>query len=234
MSHAGAGAGDEGYDTVRYGPDLPTERELRLLGDVRGKRVLELGSGTGQAVIALAHQGAHAIALDSSADRLAEARRRAEAEEVRVEWHRGDLADLAFLRADSIDLTVSFRALAEVDDLDRIFRQVHRVVRPGGAFVFAYAHPLALCTGRVEVKEGTLPLGQREVRRSYFDRTALAIHRDGAPVTLYPRTIAEIFGAAGRAGFRVDVILEPEPLPRDDPGPAMPTAVVWRARKDGS
>jgi predicted RNA methylase len=46
--------------------DTPTERELRLLGDLRGKRVLDLGCGTGSAAIAFAHQGAMVIALDAS------------------------------------------------------------------------------------------------------------------------------------------------------------------------
>ena len=229
----GTGGSTGGYDTVRYGPDLPGERELRLLGDVKGKRVLDLGCGTGQAAIAFARQGAHAIAIDASASRLAAGRALAAAEEVRIEWHHGDLADLAFLRADSIDLAVSFFALGEVDDLDRVLRQVHRVVRPGGAFVFSYEHPLALCTSRDDGPEGSLPLGHREVRRSYFDRAPLVTDRDGEKVSLYPRTIAEVFMAAGRAGFRVDVIVEPEAVRSSDPGPAIPPAIIWRARVEG-
>jgi cyclopropane fatty-acyl-phospholipid synthase-like methyltransferase len=42
---------------VSYGPDIPNERAYRLLGNVEGKRVLELGCGGEQASIALAHQG---------------------------------------------------------------------------------------------------------------------------------------------------------------------------------
>jgi SAM-dependent methyltransferase len=221
-------------DTVNYGPEMPSERELRLLGDVKGKRVLDLGCGSGQASIAFARQGAHAIALDASARQLERGRRLAEIEEVRVEWHRSDLADLAFLRADSVDLAFSAHALAEVEDLDRVFRQVHRVLTPGGAFVFSYEHPIALCTGREAGGEGTLPLGLLEVRRSYFERAPLTVDRDGEPITLYTRTVSDVFGAAGRAGFRIDVLLEPVPLRSSDPGPAIPTSIIWRARKSGT
>ena len=112
-------------DEVQYGPDIPAEGELRLLGDVKGKRVLELGCGTAAASIAFARAGATAIAVDDSPERLARARLATEAEEVRVELRPGDLADLAFLRADSVDLVFSAGALGAVEDLNRVFRQVH-------------------------------------------------------------------------------------------------------------
>jgi hypothetical protein len=79
-----------------------------------------------------------------------------------------------------------------------------------------------------------LPLGLLEVRRSYFERAPMTVDRDGEKITLYPRTIGDVFAAAGRAGFRIDVLLEPEPLRSADPGPSIPTAIVWRARKSGS
>jgi hypothetical protein len=36
-----------------------------------------------------------------------------------------------------------------------------------------------------------------------------------------------------RAGYRVDALLEPQPVRSSDPGPSVPVAVVWRARKEG-
>jgi len=53
-------------DVPLYGPDGPTERELRLIGEVKGKRVLDLGSGNGAAAITFGQQGAIVIALDGS------------------------------------------------------------------------------------------------------------------------------------------------------------------------
>ena len=46
------------HHVVSYGPDIPNERAYRLLGNVEGKRVLELGCGGEQASIALAHRAA--------------------------------------------------------------------------------------------------------------------------------------------------------------------------------
>jgi SAM-dependent methyltransferase len=222
-----------GTQVIHYGPDLPTEAELRLVGDVRGKRVLDLGCGRGENAVACARQGAHVIAIDHSGDALAAGRQLAEDNEVRVEWHRGDVADLAFLRADSIDLALATGLLAEVDDVDRLFRQVHRVLRAGAPFVFAYDHPMALAVGRDDPRPGALPLGRIEVRRSYFEPGPLRATRRGAETMLFPRTISEVFAALHRAGYRVDALLEPELVRTGDPGPSIPTAIIWRARKEG-
>jgi SAM-dependent methyltransferase len=225
----------EGGDpaVVRYGPDLPTETELRLCGDVRGKRVLDLGCGSGENAVAFAKQGAHVIALDRSGAQIGLGRRLADRREVRVEWHQGDAADLAFLRADSIDLAFATGVLSEVDDLDRLLRQVHRVLRPGAAFVFSFDHPVHLCVGREDQAPGGLPLGALEVRRSYFEPGPVKVRRDGEELLLFPRTVADVFAALHRAGYRTDVLLEPTPVRSADPGPSVPTAVVWRARKEG-
>ena len=222
------------FDHVRYGPDGPSEADARLLGDVSGKRVLDLGCGLGQASIALEHRGAHAIAIDASPKMLAEGRRLADAQEVTVEWHKGDLADLAFLRAESVDAAVCIDALPEVDDADRLFRQVHRVLRPGAPFVCSYEHPLRSCLGRdTPTAQGGLALGHLVVERSYFDPEPVVVRRHEADITVWPRTLAEVFAAFHRAGYRVDVLIEPEP---SDSGtdPAVPNTVVWRARKEGN
>jgi SAM-dependent methyltransferase len=220
-------------DTVLYGATLPTERELRLLGDVRAKRVLDLGCGTGQAAIALARQDATVIAVDGSAEQIEVARERAARAEVRIEWHRSDLADLAFLRADSIDIAFSAYAVGEIDDLSRLFRQVHRVLRHHGIFVFSHEHPLALATAHDAPAPGTVPAtGPVAVRRSLFDPSPIAVDRGGEHVTLYPRSVADELTTLHRSGFRIDVLLEPAPV--DDDRALIPASVIWRARKEGA
>jgi len=201
-------------------PTAATGSELRLLGDVRSKRVLDLGCGTGAAAITFAREGAVVIALDASAALLAKARARAEREEVKVEWRTGDLADLAFLRAESIDAAFSAYSVAEVDDAARLFRQVQRVLKPNGPFVFSYEHPMALCIGT-----------SGAVERSYFDPGPIDVERHGERVLVHARGVGDVFTELGRAGFRVDTILEPRP---DSPAARVPSTIVWRARKEGA
>lgn len=220
-------------DTPHYGPDIATEAELRLCGDVRGKRVLDLGCGSAQGAIAFARAGAVVIGVDPSADQLALARRRCEEEGVRVDLHQGDLAGLAFLRADTIDLAFSAYALAFVDDLSRVFRQVHRVLKPNAPLVFSVPHPLC---ATLDVVSGELPV----VRRSYFDRSPITYEWGGASFVDHPHTISDLFTALVRANFRVDALCEPEPAPDGPRSPHwheafsfVPPTLVVRARKEG-
>ena len=221
-------------DVAHYGPDIPTEAELRLLGDLKGKRVLELGCGGAQCSIAFAKQGASAIGVDFSAEQIAFARRLAEQEGTKIELHEGDLADLAFLRGDSIDLAFSSYAFGYVEDLGRVFRQVHRVLKVGAPLVFSLPHP----TYHLIEDDGDDPL---RIRRSYFDDSAIEFEQDGVPFTEYHHTISDLYLGLVRSSYRVDIILEPEPTaagPRSqqwrDTFRWLPRTLIVRARKEGN
>jgi len=222
-------------DSVVYGPDIGTEAEFRLLGNLTGKRVLELGCGGGTNVVAMAAQGAHAIGLDFSPEQLAAARRLAEREEVKVELHTGDLAELVFLRAESIDVAFSAYALGLVEDLNRVFRQVHRVLRQGSPFVFSLPHP---CSHLIDDDDPEQPL---LIRRSYFDRAGVNYDFEGLPLSAHHHTFSDLFTGLSRANFRVDTVLEPEPGAEGHRSPhwrdayhLVPRTLVIRARKEGS
>jgi SAM-dependent methyltransferase len=221
-------------NVAHYGPDVPTEAELRLLGDLKGKKVLELGCGGAQCSIAFAKQGATAIGVDFSSAQLAHARRLCELEEVRLELRQGDLADLAFLQADSIDLVFSAYAFGYVEDLNRVFRQVHRVLKVGAPLVFSLTHPA------YDIVDDDAELSLL-IRRSYFDHSPIDFEWDGIPFTAYHHTLSELYMGLARASYRVDLILEPEPIegaPRShawrDTFLYLPRTLIIRARKEGN
>jgi SAM-dependent methyltransferase len=221
-------------DVAHYGPDIANETDLRLLGDLAGKRVLELGCGGAQCSIAFAKQGAVAIGVDFSAEQLAFARRLTDREGVKVELHHGDLADLAFVRADSIDLVFSSYSFGYVDDLNRVFRQVHRVLKRGAPLVFSLPHP---SYDMIDDDDADTPL---LIRRSYFDRSPIDYEWNGIKFTDYHHTISDLYMGLNRTGYRVDVMIEPEPTPS---GPRsifwreafryVPRTLIIRARKEG-
>lgn len=218
--------------SVRLGPGLTDESIERLVGSGEGRRILELGSGDGSNAIALAQQGARVIVVDSSAARLTVARNNAEAHDVRIEFHHGDLADLAFVRADQIDLCLAVYSLAEVSDVARVFRQVERVLRTEAPMVISLPHPLEYMVDGVPDGEGA------RLRRSAFDRSRVAVPELGTQIE--PHRVTDIFTALTRSNFRVDTLLEPPMDPAADGGFAspvhewIPATFIIRGRKQGT
>ena len=219
-------------DTIVYGPDIPDESSLRLLGTIDGKRILELGAGNGSNAVWLARQGAKVITVDPSAERLAATRALADELEVKVETHQGDLADVAFVRAEGIDLVLSVWAMATVDDTDRVFRQAHRCLRPECSMVLSVPHPAFALIDPASADPNRLA-------HSWFDRSPRPWEHGGEKGAEHPRTFGELVGGLHRASFRLDTVLEPEPT-----GPPhsawwteamrrVPATLILRARKQG-
>ena len=215
---------DPPADTVPYGPALPPDSELRLIPHgLNGRRVLELGCGAGQAAAAFVALGARTIAVDSSPEMLSLARAVTERAGAKVEFRLGDLCELAFVPAESVELVFSAATLDYVEELERALRSVHRVLRPGGAFVFTLEHPFTHC-----VETGGPPGHTPAVVRPYADPAPVKAERYGETFLVYPRTVAEVVGLLSRGRFRLDALAEPVPA-----GARVPAGSVWRARKDG-
>ncbi len=229
---AEAAEGDRGTVVV-YGSDVPTESELRLLGDVEGKRVLDLGCGSGHNAVVLARAGAKVIGVDDDAEVLGHARERAEDAEVRVELHQSALADLAFVRSDSVDAAISVMAMARAEDLARVFRQVHRVLKRDAPLVCSFPHPAFTM---FDPTAGDPLRAVRPYQRAEPHTWELGDQR----VVDHPRTIEEIFTTLHRASFAVDHLLEPT-APASGPRSRtyaelmrlVPPTLVVRARKQG-
>ncbi|MHB8464408.1 MAG: class I SAM-dependent methyltransferase [Acidimicrobiales bacterium] len=221
-------------DVVHYGPDIPSEADLRLLGDLKGKRVVDLGCGGGQAAIAMARQGAIPTGVDFSAAQIDHARRLADAEGVKVEFRVGDFADLAFLRSDSVDVVLSADAFGYVEDLGRVFRQVHRVLKVGAPLVFSLPHPAR----QMIDEDAEQPL---LVRHAYFDRSPMTRVRGGAMLTEYPHSFGDLAMGLVRSSYRIEGIIEPEPHGGGLRGAQwreafryVPRMIIFKARKEGN
>jgi SAM-dependent methyltransferase len=224
---------DQAGDDVAYGPDIATESQLRLLGNVDGHRILVLGVGAGAELVSLARQGARVIGVDPVLARIEAARAAAEAAEVKVELHQSDLAELPFIRADALDGALSVFAVAGVDDIDRLFRQVHRVLHTECHLVLSVPHPAYAMFDPDSDEPPT-------VVRPYFDRSRRAWSIGDQEGDEHPRTIAELFTSLSRANFRVDTLLEPEPTGGrasshwTDAMRWAPATLVLRGRKEGN
>jgi SAM-dependent methyltransferase len=190
-------------------PEGLREADVHLLGGVAelvGRRVLEVGAGAAQCSRWLATVGARPVALDLSAGQLRHARAQAGAAGVSVPLVQADATRLPFADA-SVDLACSaFGAVPFVADSVALHREVGRVLRPGGRWVFSVNHPMRWCFRDDPGPEGLV------VERSYFDRSAyLEIGSSGRPLYVEShRTMGDRIRELRDSGFTVLDVIEPE------------------------
>jgi ubiquinone/menaquinone biosynthesis C-methylase UbiE len=118
----------------RISDELESALVLELAGDVRGRRVLDVGCGEGELALRLAGLGAQVTGVDASASMIAAARTRAERTGLAVTFCEGRADALPF-PAESFDLVVAVTVLCFIEDALPTFREVSRVLAPGGRFV---------------------------------------------------------------------------------------------------
>lgn len=106
-----------------------------IVGDWRGKHVLDLGCGGGFMAEALTRRGAQVIGVDPSAPAIAIARKHAEDTGLSITYHVGAGENLPVATA-SVDMVVCVDVLEHVKDLDAVLDEIRRVLKPGGVFLF--------------------------------------------------------------------------------------------------
>jgi len=187
-------------------PEALREDDARLLGDIAGRDVLEIGCGSAPCARWLATQGARVTALDLSAGMLRYAAAAGEATGIDVPLVRANAERLPFA-AGSFDLACSaFGGVPFVADIAGTFREIARVLRPGGSWVFAVTHPM-----RWIFPDDPGPNGLR-VTGSYFDRTPyVEVDGDGhATYVEHHRTLGDFVRALTGAGLTLVDLVEPE------------------------
>jgi ubiquinone/menaquinone biosynthesis C-methylase UbiE len=157
-----------------------------------GMRVLDVACGTGEPGISLAGlvgDRGHVVGIDISAEPLKLAVERAQQRGLsNIEFRQGDAHDLPF--ADhSFDRISSRLGVMFFSDLDRAFREMHRVLRPGGRVALLVWGPM-----QQPYIETTALTVVKMVAGAKIPDTATAMFRFGDPGVLK--------SGLDRAGFR--------------------------------
>jgi ubiquinone/menaquinone biosynthesis C-methylase UbiE len=213
----------EAFDALRFsGPigRLIAETQERVIASfltpVRGRTVLDVGTGTGRAAIALAARGARVTAVDASAEMLVVARRRAQEAGVEVTFATGDAHGLGF-PGRSFDAVICLRVLMHTPDWRQSLAELCRVAEHH--VVFDYPALSSAAALEALSRRMTAALGRRvETYRVLSDRAvrkALAangfrvsdVHRQFAlPIGIHKRVnsaalTARVEGVLARAGL---------------------------------
>ncbi len=228
---------------VWWGPvrGVPEESELRLLGDVSGRDLLEIDCRSAARGLALQRSGAHYVGAQSTPRYAQRVRRQAEEAGAVVTLLQTELPELSGLRDASYDVVFSAAdVVSRLPDLPRCLGSIARVLRPGGLCALTTLSPFF----DIFPDHGA---DQLRPERSYFDRAARLSAEPGGFATAeagprYHRTVGDWLEAFSAAGLAVTAARELEPHPRlwrpsartDLPWEKvamLPATMVWQARK---
>src|SRR5215208_4377008 len=99
-----------------------------------GSNVLDVGCGAGQIAIPMARNGIHVTGVDIATNLIADARARAAAEGVTVQFDEGDAEDLPYPDA-SFDTVISLVGAMFAPRPERVASELKRVTRSGGRII---------------------------------------------------------------------------------------------------
>ena len=135
---------------------LIAEQLVDAAGLQPGSRVLDVACGSGNASIAAARQGAHVLGVDYVPALLEDARARALAEGVDVQFQVGDAEDLP-VDDGAFDATVSVLGSMFAPDHRRTAAEIVRATRPGGTVALASWTPSGFIGRMFKVVGGHVP-----------------------------------------------------------------------------
>jgi SAM-dependent methyltransferase len=194
-------------DASRGYNELAATVALDLLGEVRGREILDLGCGEGHVSRRLARAGAKVTAVDPTARLLQLAEGAERRQPLGIRYRRGSAERLTGLPDQAVDAVCAVLVLHHTDPLEAALTEAHRVLRRGGTLSAIIPHPVldhphAGWTGQQRV------LGQY-AQEGFWSTAAhgqvSAVHDIG----WHHRTLATWLNALADAGFRIERAAEP-------------------------
>ena len=206
---------------------------LDALGDVAGRRVLDIGCGEGRFCRVLAGLGADVTGIDLTEALVETARALARGNETYLVGNAEDLADVGDA---SFDLAVSYIVLVDVLDYRRSIQAAYRVLRPGGRFIVCNVHPMRMAQPNGWIRQGNRKLFYPV--DNYTTEGPREFEWWGEPFINIHRTLASYVSAFVKAGFVIDGLHEPTPSEAQlaaNPGLAdeirVPNFIIYALRK---
>ncbi len=194
-------AARQGQWTIILTPTLPVP--ARWFPELTGCRVLCLAGGGGQQGPILAAAGASVTVLDNSEAQLGQDRLVAEREDLELVTLSGDMADLSAFSDASFDLIVHPTSNCFVPDVQPVWREAYRVLRPGGTMMAGHMNPAYYLFDFEKSEQGVL-----DVRHTlpYADTTSLdapelAKHEAEKTPYEFSHTFDALIGGQLAAGF---------------------------------
>ncbi|MCA8986136.1 MAG: class I SAM-dependent methyltransferase [Planctomycetaceae bacterium] len=201
-------AAREGNWEVLLTPQKPVPRSW--FPELRGLDLLGLAAGGGQQAPVFAAAGANVTVLDNSPRQLNQDQMVAEREGLQITTILGDMRDLSGFTAESFDLVFNPCSVLFIPEVQSVFDEAWRVLRPGGLLMCGFVNPV-----RYVFDEKDLAQGHLTVRHAlpYADSMHLnpeeqkKMQAEAEPF-VFSHSLEELFGGQLRSGFALRDLYE--------------------------
>jgi ubiquinone/menaquinone biosynthesis C-methylase UbiE len=184
---------------------------LDLMGNVRGRRILDAGCGTGKYALDLSQAGARVTGIDNNTSALGRAR---EFAGENAEFYNADVrTSLSFLGYHSFDAVLCSLVLHYIEDWTKPLAEFRELLVPNGRFVISVHHPFS----------DYFDAGSKD----YYQRESW--YSDAHDHPFWRRSLEQTLAAIVSAGFALDIIREPKPISAWRNNTDLPRLLVIRA-----
>lgn len=139
---------------------------LELMGDVSGKRILDLGCGEGGYARELTRRGAELVAVDCAKFSIEYAKKQSLAEGVDIQYYVRNSNDLYSIESSSFDTVLCSMMLMDCEDLEGTVKEIARVLKDNGKLFASVLHPCF--TGKNIGREGR-GMERKVIVEDYFN-----------------------------------------------------------------
>lgn len=205
----------EGYMNLRdsgftYNDFLEQPAMKRELPDLKGKRILDLGCGTGSLSKYCIQVGAASVVgLDISEKMISKAIK--ENMDDKIEYICIAMEDLAE-SSEPFDVVVSSLALHYIEDYESLIQKLNTVLKPGGVLIYSTEHPVV--TARKDMKNWWRNENGERLHWAldhYRDEGKREQHWYVDGVVKYHRTVSTLVNGLICHGFVLEKLVEPLP-----------------------
>jgi len=190
-----------------------------LVGDLNGKRVLDLGCGSGPYSLLFAAAGASVVGLDLSETMIAIARERSQG--LNADFRVADIRDPLPFGDAEFDFVFSATALHYVENLTKTMSEIARVLKDKGRLIASVLHPIS--TARFPLADSENIDGPDPWENWYFGSPVRsietpwlsfgAVSSEGRRIFCHHHTISDYVRSILSAGLTITAIFEPSPSP---------------------
>lgn len=184
-----------------YGFFTPTEDTLCLLGDIRGKAVLETACGSGESLLWAGKRGTKELwGLDISVTQIKRAGQLLKENGQKANLFVSPMETDPGLPHGHFDLVFSIYGIGWTTDLDKTILHISEYLKPGGRFVFAWDNPLMQCI--------LAQNGQYVLSKSYVEEQDIIYSNNCGDIRMHNWKISTYLNCLANHGFLIEQVVE--------------------------